>query len=312
MRVVVCIVSYRRPMDVQCCLQSLMAGTFQDFDVVIIENGGPEAFRKLDAALPDRMPNGQKVRKILAPGNLGYAGAINICFKAHAGDAWLILNPDTVLDERAFEAMVQKMMASDAGAVGAVLHDQDGIVQAWGGHWNRYLARAVMVGRGTPTTALNGYSPDIARLNYLVGAAFLVNRDFVSRVGLMREDYFLYCEEVEWFLRAQSVGLGIDVAFGAMIMHAHGTTTGAGSSIKQLPILPVYLNERNRILLTKDVFPRSFPLVVITTFALILGRYLRRGAYRQVIFALEGWIAGLKGRRNLPPFIEGGALSRGP
>ena len=40
----------------------------------------------------------------------------------------------------------------------------------------------------------------------LLGAS-VVGRAMLDAVGPMRDDYFLYCEEVEWCLRAKAAGL---------------------------------------------------------------------------------------------------------
>jgi len=41
-------------------------------------------------------------------------------------------------------------------------------------------------------------------MNYILGASMLIDGTFLSRAGHMRDDYFLYCEEVEWCLRARA------------------------------------------------------------------------------------------------------------
>ena len=94
--VAVCIVGYRNPDDFVLCLAALARSRHADFEVVVCENGGPEAFDQLTKVLPAALPGGQPVRAILAPGNLGYAGGVNVCLAAAPdADAWWILNPDT-------------------------------------------------------------------------------------------------------------------------------------------------------------------------------------------------------------------------
>ncbi len=46
---------------------------------------------------------------------------------------------------------------------------------------------------------------------------------FVEVNGLMREDYFLYAEEVEWCLRAKRRGLRLGLAPAARILHVRPT-----------------------------------------------------------------------------------------
>jgi GT2 family glycosyltransferase len=40
-------------------------------------------------------------------------------------------------------------------------------------------------------------------MGYVMGASMLVSREFIAEIGLMREDYFLYFEEIDWAIRAR-------------------------------------------------------------------------------------------------------------
>ena len=35
----------------------------------------------------------------------------------------------------------------------------------------------------------------------------LISKDFLRDVGLMSEDYFLYCEEIDWAVRGKNASL---------------------------------------------------------------------------------------------------------
>jgi hypothetical protein len=126
----------------------------------------------------------------------------------------------------------------------------------------------------------------------------LVGRTFVDAVGLMREDYFLYCEETEWFLRPDARRLRLGFAADARVRHAQGSTTGAGEAIRAMPRLPIYLNERNKMLLTRDRFWARLPVAAAAALLQLVARYARRGAWRQFGYGLSGWSAGLAGRRG--------------
>ena len=115
-------------------------------------------------------------------------------------DAWWVLNPDTQPQPKALTALVERLERGDCQAVGGVLLHPDGTVQGYGGHWSASLGRPSSLGWGTPGDKPIDPQAIEARQNYLLGASMLVGRAFVERAGLMREDYFLYCEEVEWCL----------------------------------------------------------------------------------------------------------------
>jgi GT2 family glycosyltransferase len=299
--VAIVIVGFRNAPDVARCIAALQGSTWTGFEIVVAENGGPEAFAALCAATPERLPGGQRVRRLQAPANLGFAGGVNFGLNA-SRDAglWWILNPDTEPEAGALAAMVARLQQGGCEAVGSVLHDPAGRVQAYGGLWQSWFARAVSLGNGASINDAIDAAAIERNQNYLLGASMLVSRRFVEVGGVMREDYFLYCEEVEWCLRAARAGLRLGFAPDARVLHHQGTTTGAGSDIAAQPRLPVYLGERNKILLTRDLFPGRLPITLFLALGVILARYARRGAWRQVGFAAAGWWSGLLNRRGPP------------
>lgn len=304
MHVTVCIVAFRNPEDVVACLDSLSATTYADFDIVICENGGPRAFDALKAKIPEALSRGQKVRAVLGQGNLGYAGGVNLCVQhAPGADAWWVLNPDTKVEPDVMDRMVRRLSLDDCDAVGCSIRLPDGRVQSHGGRWRPWFARAVSLGHGS----LSNIAPDAgeieSRQNYLNGASMMVGRRFMDVVGPMREEYFLYCEEVEWCLRGRSRGMRLGFAPYAWVLHQAGTTTGSYVDIRTRPRMPIYLNERNKILTTRDCFPAALPLAVVASCLVILMKFGRRGAWRQMGYALSGWLAGLMNSRGAPSWL---------
>jgi GT2 family glycosyltransferase len=305
MRVAVVIVSYRSADDVLRCLGALGSTQYRDFEVVVCENGGEAAFEDLAARLPAALPGGQPVRAVLATSNLGFAGGVNLgVAESPAADAWWLLNPDTEPSPTALSRLVERLEAGHCEAVGGALCFPDGSVQSLGGHWRRWAARAVSIGRGPRSREGSVSASEVERWqNYLSGASMLASRRFWELAGPLREDYFLYCEEVEWCLRGQARGARLGYAPLAEVVHHQGTTTGASVDIRRQARMPVYLNERNRILLTRDRFPIWLPAAAVVAFLLIFLKFARRRAWAQLGYALEGWRAGLANERGRPAWV---------
>lgn len=304
MSIAVCIVGFRNPDDIVRCLASLQASTYRGFQVIICENGGAKAFRQLRAMVPSALPGGQSVEIVAASHNLGYAGGVNVCM-AHAAevDAWWILNPDTQPAPDALEYMMARLAIGDVEAVGCTICTPAGEVESRGGQWRAWLARAVSLDHAAPGNVPADGAAIEARLSYLSGASMLVGRGFVKAAGLMREDYFLYGEEVEWCLRGQALGLRLGIAPAAWVVHHQGSTTGAVAEISRRSRSSVYLDERNKLLITRDRFPALLPVVAVTALALALLRFGRCGAWRQVGFAIDGWAAGARDLRGPPNWL---------
>lgn len=304
MHVAVAIVAYRNPHDIVRCLAALARSTHQDYEVIICENGGEQAFNELCAVLPPALVNGQAVRVVLASANLGYAGGVNVCLReTPAADAWWVLNPDTEPYPEAMAAQVARLALGDCEAVGCTIHLPDGRVQSHGGRWRRWLGRAESMGYGTSLDRPIDPAKIERCQSYLNGASMLISRRFVEIVGPMREDYFLYCEEVEWCLRGLARGMRLGFAVEARVLHHQGTTTGNAQQIRLRSRAPIYLNERNKIVVTRDRFPAYLPVAAAVGFVTLFARYARRGAWRQLLYGLDGWRSGLMNERGAPSWI---------
>jgi N-acetylglucosaminyl-diphospho-decaprenol L-rhamnosyltransferase len=299
----VVIVGFRNRGDVVSCLEALAKSDHGDFDVIICENGGATAYEALRAAAPEYLAGGQAVRVLQASENLGYAGGVNFGMAgAPDADVWWVLNPDTEPEPTAMSRLLERLSEGDCDAVGATIYLPDGRIQTCGGRWRPMLARAISLGHGRDLAAPMGRAEVEAAQSYLSGASMMITRRFAQEVGPMREDYFLYCEEVEWFLRAKTRGMRLGFASEARVLHHAGTTTGSYN--RKQPKTPVYLDERNKILVTRDCFPQLLPVASVSALLLLILRFGKRLAWRQLAFALQGWAAGLANRRGPPAWIE--------
>jgi GT2 family glycosyltransferase len=305
MNVAVLIVSYRSLDDVEACLGALTASDYSDFEVVVCENGGDEAFGQLREALPAALPGGQKIRLLPPLGNLGYAGGVNygIVESPSAGAYW-VLNPDTLPAPNTLTQLVSRLAQGDSSIVGHDIMGANGMLATrGGGRWMPWTGRAVSLDWGKPRDPRPPVDETERRMNYVMGTSMLVSRGFVERVGLMREDYFLYCEEIEWCLRGLRAGEKIGYAPEPALLHMHGTATGAGGAPRDTAKLPVYLQQRNRLNLTRDLYPQRLPVTATIALVHVVLKYARSRAWRQIGYSVQGWAAGMRNERGRPAWF---------
>jgi N-acetylglucosaminyl-diphospho-decaprenol L-rhamnosyltransferase len=306
MHVAVAIVGFRNPKDVRQCLEALKASTHENFEVVICENGGPAAFADLCETLPRALGGGQPVRVVLAPHNLGYGGGVNVCMaNSEAADAWWILNPDTSPEPNAMAALVSRLAVGDCDLAGGIVYFPDGTVASYCGHWAPWLARPTSIGWGRDISEAVNVAAVERLATYFSGASMLASRRFRQTTGPFREDYFLYCEEVEWCLRGRSRGMRLGFTPEARVLHFQGSTTGSVVDHRKRPRMPVYLDNRNKILVTRDHFPMALLVASLAACAFLFLRCARRGAWRQLLFGIQGWMAGLGNERGVPSWWGG-------
>ena len=331
-KILISIVGFRNPSDVVNCLRALANSRHQNFVVSICENGGHEAYLALLRELKDisgpaackknvlipqitetatrsLRPHQQKIHVLCAASNLGFAGGVNASLRAFADDenwsaVWL-LNPDTIADPGALQALIERRAETGADIVGSrLVLASTGKIQVYGGgRWRPLLARGYNLGLGADGDAPVDAAEIEKDLDFVSGASLFASREFIRKHGLMNERYFLYYEEIEWCMRSGKAKLAY--AHDAIVHHFHGSTIGSARKWAARPRLAVYLDERNRLLFAQDRYRDIYPLVVIATFAMIW-RYLRHGSVRNFFVALHGWMDGLFGRSGRPTWLTQG------
>jgi len=188
-------------------------------------------------------------------------------------------------------------------ALGGPMSLPNGLIQSYGGIWRAWLARSVSIGHGALLEAQIDAGAVERTQNYLNGASMLVTRRFYEAAGPMRENFFLYCEEIDWCLRAAARGMRLGFAPAGLVLHQQGTTTGYHGDLATRSRLSVYLDERNKMLLTRDHFPARLPVAAPSALLLMALRYLRKGAVRQFGYGISGWMAGLLGKSGTPAWM---------
>lgn len=198
--------------------------------VVVLDNASDADQRTELLALAQGRPG---VRVLLSEVNLGFGAGHNHIAEVTRPDAvtdeliWL-LNPDTVVDAPAVQALCSVVEQGQADLVSPVIltgRAADPVIWFAGGSIDRRAARVApaLVGRrpaAIPTAPLVPSS-------FLTGAALFLRRSTFVQLGGFREELFLYWEDVDLSLRAAERGLRSAVATAAVIWHAEGGSSRA-------------------------------------------------------------------------------------
>ena len=209
----VVILNYNGWQDTIACAESVLASNKTPSWIVIVDNASTDtsvdqlrqwATDKLKRPLPegDAAPSDRLVL-VRAQKNKGYAAGNNMGIRLlmrWGADAVWLLNSDTVVDDKALGAMMQRLFSKPRpGLCGArVQYMGTNRVQCrGGGRTSVWTALSTLDGYGfTPQRALQENAEAIeARINFIYGASVMASRHFIRTVGLMDERYFL------WFFR---------------------------------------------------------------------------------------------------------------
>ncbi len=229
------------------CLESVYASRSVVPEVVLVDNASRAPV--LDAA-KQQFPALTTIRN---PTNLGYAGGNNIGIRhllERGVEAVLVLNNDAQLAPEALATMLAAAReAGEIAAVGGLILEprmpgqRDRIWMAWGRvTWRQSLVG--LPGRGEPDGPRWRGRRDA---EWVSGAALLLTRRGLERVGLFDEEFFAYLEEVDWCARARAAGLRVVWAGDAVVEHRGEASSGGGSYISRKQ----YLVARNAVLFAR-------------------------------------------------------------
>ena len=323
------IVSFRNPDDVIHCLASLSElNPNPPFDVYLCENGGRPAFDELCSRIS--APDGPCVpRKDHAPcatdgfpavksfmlkgiaarvfvgdagDNLGYGGGVNSWLRPlmSAGD-WpgaLVLNPDSTVAPDALGAVVRYSSDRRGMVTGRIAFaDDPARIHTRGLKWRRLLASPAAVGRAEPFDSRPPAEVVERAIDAPSGCFVYVTRACLDKIGLMEERYFLYCEDLDWGLRAKRIG-EIGYAFDAVVYHKGGTTIGSGPK-HTISEFATYLGFRNRVLFVCSNFPVWLPWTIAVSLLRAL-EFGMRGRIGNMRASARGVWDGILGRDGRP------------
>jgi len=184
--------------------------------------------------------------------NLGFAGGNNLGIKAAKGKYIFLVNNDTIFKEFKIQALINRLESSDD--IGIVCPK---IRFTWGSNQIQYAGYTPLSKITVRNQAIGFGEEDKGQYEtahptpYAHGAAMLIKREALEKVGLMPECYFLYYEELDWSMMFTRAGYKIWYEPACTIYHKESQTTGQNSPLR------TYYITRNRLLLVKrnyDVF----------------------------------------------------------
>ncbi len=243
-RVTVVIPHFNGKQILDDCLSSLFKNSFQNFEVLVIDNGSTDGSQQM---VKEKFP---KVRLIQNSENKGYAGACNQGIALSQSEFVLLLNNDTVCPTNFLEALVQAMerFPGVAMAQPKILSIQDpqffDYSGAAGGEMD-LLGYPFARGRIFDTVEKDKGQYDALdkRVFWTSGCALMLRKSVTEQIGVLDEDFFAHQEEIDLNWRAQLAGYQNMVVTETYIYHYSGYTLRQDNQRK------MYLNHRNNLIM---------------------------------------------------------------
>jgi len=223
-------------------IRSLIAITYPNFEILIVDNGSPQSCKSaVNAEFP-------KVKVIESVKNLGFAGGNNLGIKEAHGKYLLFINNDTEVEPDFLEPMV-KLAESDLqiGMISPKLKfyfsENKNIIQ-WAGSSGLSLLTVRGQSRGDFEVD-NGQYDEVMPTQLIHGAAMLVPMEAIRKVGLLPDIYFLYYEELDWAEAIKRAGYKLYYQGQSTVYHKESMSVGKNSPLK------TYYMTRGRLIFTR-------------------------------------------------------------
>ena len=246
--------------------------TFNDnMEVIVVDNASKNQEAEADT-ISLKYPH---VKVIKSKKNLGFAGGNNLGIKAAKGKYLFLINNDTIFKDFNILPLIERLESSPK--IGMVCPK---IRFTWGNNPIQFAGYTLLSKMTVRNKAIGFGEEDKGQYDiphptpYAHGAAMLIKREVIERVGLMPECYFLYYEELDWSMIIKRAGYEIWYEPACTIYHKESQSTGQDSSLR------TYYITRNRLLLVKRNW---HGLTKYLSFIYIIGIVTTRDFLRNII-----------------------------
>jgi GT2 family glycosyltransferase len=186
----VVIVNWNGKQWLKKCLDSLQKQSYKNIEVVFVDNGST------DGSVEFVTKNYKKIKVLSSKINLGFSGGNNLGIQAAKGKYIALLNSDTWIENNFFDTAIKNMNENNADVYGSAEFDYKGK-----DIHGRYTPTVDFLGH---TVIFNSIRP--GKLFYFSGAFMLFRKSLYTETGGLDNDFFMYCEEVDWFWRLHLYG----------------------------------------------------------------------------------------------------------
>ena len=297
-KLAVILVNWNRSDDTLNCLESIHYSTYTDFIIIVVDNGSSvEEINKLKQF---------KLNFVLieAGENLGYTGGNNIgIHHSHKFNVEyiMLLNNDTFIASDALENIIKS--ADSDQKVGILspkilFHPARNIIWSAGTVFNDRFLIGYLSGYKKVDKGQFNQERDV---DYVTGCAMMIRTKVIHEVGVLCDDYFAVCEDIDYCLRVRNAGYKIKYQPTAIIWHIESASSG-GTDAPQY----VYYQTRNYFLFhnrwSKNVIQlicsQCYYLIYVTKRGL---NFLIKGQWKSILGILYGIrdvVLGRLGRRD--------------
>lgn len=283
--IVIC--NYNKSEYVRKCVASLLAQTMTERDIFVVDNASTD-----DSVDVLRNQYGNRITILQNEENLGGAGGFDRGLEHCLSVGYeyiLLVDNDTCFAPDALEIMHSFLEThEDVGMCGAsILYmGNPDYIQEIGGMIDY---RHHEVRPNYRNQKISDELPGEVECDFLAACALLVKREVVEKIGIMRRDYFVYWDDIEWARRCLDAGYRLVALRDAHVWH-----NWSANAVTKFNAFSEYYGRRNKLrFFATYIEDKDIDLFIDHTlrnmFNIIYGHY-RKGAFdemKMTLYALD-------------------------
>lgn len=201
--------------------------TIANLDYELIISSNSQYSKKQQREIIDNFPG---IRWAFNEINGGFAYGMNEGLKLAKGDILTVVNPDVKI-KTSLEPMISYLVDhKQIGIIAPKIVDSDGVTQDSFRHfvtpWGFFLRQIGWIKDKGKLHVKNFKDP--VQGDWVIGAFMMCRRNFYEKVGGLSDDYFMYCEDMDWGRRAHKAGYDV-VYFPETVIEYKGTRSARKS-----------------------------------------------------------------------------------
>lgn len=213
------------------CMDSLESQSFKNFEIILVDNNST------DNSVGFIKKNYPLVNLIQSKRNLGFAGGNNLGIKTARGEYILLLNNDTWVETNFLKNILTFYKRNKYDVISPIAMDYDSNFK------KKYFSKIDPFGH-----SVFKYE-EFGKNFYLTGVCLFFPKKLYLETGGFDDDFFMYCEDVDWFWRLNLLGKKFSYCPNIFLHHFQ-----AGSTSQKRIKYKVFLwrNQNTLLMLLKN------------------------------------------------------------
>lgn len=226
-KIAIILVNYNGEAYLKECIDSLRGINYDNYEIIVVDNGST------DNSLEILNEYNSGVVLIQAEKNGGFSYGNNIGIKyalENNADYCLLINTDTLVEPDFLLKLLESFdRYENVGIVGPKIMYYPDKERIWFGGGRINWLRFKVIHDHIKELDI-GQCNEEKEVEFMTGCAILISKKTIEKVGLLEEDYFMYCEDIDFSMKILDNNLKIIFNPEAVIYHKVSASSGGEDS----------------------------------------------------------------------------------